>query len=161
MEKSLDKENQPEKLKVSSMDKSEFTFKIKKLFHSMPTSEDVRDLLVPSGVKNCAYPSKKFKKNEIFKFKFKLKDGYEVSLWFHLQDCNVTKSESYARICPVMRCIIIDENGQSYDLIKEGKKVYWLESNKLTCISMNLSEDEREKLKNASHLPLSKLNTKM
>lgn len=161
MEKSLDKENQSKKLKVSSMDKSEFTFKIKKLFRSMPTSEEVRNLLVPSGVKNCATPSKKFQKNEIFKFEFKLKDGYEVSLWFHVQDRDVKKSESYASICPVMRCIIFDKKGQSYELIKEGNKVYWLESNKLTCKLTNLSEDEKEKLKNASHLPLSKFNTKM
>lgn len=162
MRENLDKTNQQKELKISSMDKREFTYKIKQLFHSMPTSEDVRFQLVPIGVKNTARLSKKFKKDEIFKFEFKLKDGYLVELWFHSHDPDVNIEGSNAKICPVMRCIITDSKGQSYDLLKKGNNVNWLESNKLKHKPKDDEEKkEIEKKKNASHLPLIKLNTKM
>lgn len=147
------KENLDNTLKTSSMDLTEFDREIKELFRYMPTSEEVRTRLVPNGVTNSAYASSTFKKGDIFKYVFKLKDGNLITLWLHKANQNAkseTNSYCLSQNNPTAQFSRFDPNTMlTYRLIKVGKKPKWLE--------MRIFSDEEI---NMSHFPIFKFNTK-
>lgn len=67
----------------SNMNIQQFLKKVEELFQSKtPTSEEVRLALVPNGTKNSAVP-RGFAKDGIYKYKFFLKSGNEVTVKCH------------------------------------------------------------------------------
>ena len=162
MGKNLDNDTKQDELKISSMDKREFTDEIKKLFRSVPTSEDVRTLLVPNGVKNSAVTEEgQFKKGQIFKFVFQLKDGCVVTVKAHKQAKRARgKDDCNSKIYPTAQFELFDPNDfKMYQLVKEKNKVKWyLMEDEI----YNLKDEERkDELLDNAHFPLFKFNTKM
>lgn len=67
----------------SSMNIQQFLKKVEELLNGkMPTSEEVRIALVPNGIKNSAVP-RGFGKDGIYKYKFLLESGNEITVKCH------------------------------------------------------------------------------